>query len=139
MIYHFKTMNHTVTYSDVLTVRLCPTCGITYGVPIDWLNKRRDHHENWFCPSGHSLVFTENEAERLRRELASAEARLARTQTILKQEERQHRRTRKALEKTTKRITNGVCMCCNRSFVNLSRHMKTKHPEIVQIQQRKLP
>jgi hypothetical protein len=27
------------------------------------------------------------------------------------------------------RVASGVCPCCNRSFVNLRRHMKTQHPE----------
>ena len=33
-------------------------------------------------------------------------------------------------EKQLKRVHNGVCPCCNRSFQNLQKHMKTKHPEI---------
>jgi hypothetical protein len=27
-----------------------------------------------------------------------------------------------------KRIQSGVCPCCNRTFENLGRHMKSKHP-----------
>lgn len=37
-------------------------------------------------------------------------------------------RLRKALE-IKKRVGNGVCPCCNRTFENLSRHMSCKHPE----------
>lgn len=31
-----------------------------------------------------------------------------------------------------KRAAPGLCPCCNRSFVGLSRHMKTKHPQYVE-------
>jgi hypothetical protein len=31
--------------------------------------------------------------------------------------------------KLRKRIKNGVCPCCTRSFTNLRRHLQTKHPE----------
>lgn len=30
-----------------------------------------------------------------------------------------------------KRVQGGACPCCNRHFVQLERHMATKHPEIV--------
>lgn len=32
------------------------------------------------------------------------------------------------LRKVKDRVKNGVCPCCNRTFVNLQRHMHTKHP-----------
>ena len=28
----------------------------------------------------------------------------------------------------SKRVKNGVCICCNRTFADLARHMATKHP-----------
>lgn len=33
------------------------------------------------------------------------------------------------LKKIQTRVKGGVCPCCNRSFVQLTRHMKTKHPD----------
>lgn len=32
------------------------------------------------------------------------------------------------LTKTRKRIANGVCPCCHRTFQNLARHMAGQHP-----------
>lgn len=32
------------------------------------------------------------------------------------------------ITKERKRVSNGVCPCCNRQFTNLLRHMKCKHP-----------
>jgi chemotaxis response regulator CheB len=44
---------------------------------------------------------------------------------------REHSATRAQLTKTKKRVANGVCPCCNRTFKQLARHMKAKHPEFV--------
>jgi len=45
------------------------------------------------------------------------------------QVERNHSKAiRGELTKLKKRVTNGVCPCCHRSFQNLRRHMATKHP-----------
>jgi len=34
------------------------------------------------------------------------------------------------LKRVKRRINGGVCTCCNRTFTNLARHMKTKHPVV---------
>jgi len=34
-----------------------------------------------------------------------------------------------AAARLQKRVANGVCPCCTRSFANLRRHMETTHPE----------
>src|SRR5690606_15231496 len=33
------------------------------------------------------------------------------------------------LLKERQRFANGVCPCCNRSFTNVARHMRTQHPD----------
>jgi len=33
------------------------------------------------------------------------------------------------LTKTKRRVANGVCPCCNRTFADLSAHMHGQHPE----------
>jgi hypothetical protein len=33
------------------------------------------------------------------------------------------------LRRIQKRTAAGVCPCCNRTFQQLARHMKTRHPE----------
>lgn len=38
-------------------------------------------------------------------------------------------RVKGEVTKLKKRIANGVCPCCKRSFCNLAAHMKTQHPE----------
>ena len=41
-------------------------------------------------------------------------------------------RTRKELHSVKARVAHGVCPCCNRTFKQLARHMKTKHPDYVE-------
>ena len=33
------------------------------------------------------------------------------------------------LTRVKRRVGNGVCPCCNRTFKNLADHMTTKHPD----------
>ena len=42
----------------------------------------------------------------------------------------------KQLTRLQKRIHAGVCPCCNRTFTNVARHMKTKHPNVVSLPQK---
>ena len=38
----------------------------------------------------------------------------------------------KKIKRIEKRVANGVCPCCHRQFVQLTRHMKNKHPEYLE-------
>lgn len=37
--------------------------------------------------------------------------------------------TKAAHTRTKNRIAKGVCPCCSRTFLDLQRHMQTKHPD----------
>jgi DNA repair exonuclease SbcCD ATPase subunit len=41
----------------------------------------------------------------------------------------ERRKTQTRMRNLKARIKNGICPCCKRSFVQLARHMATKHPE----------
>jgi hypothetical protein len=127
----------TLTYSGSLTRTSC-WCGIHYAVPSAFYSmierQHRDGREQTkiYCPLGHTWEFSgEGEAERLRRQLQEAQRRAKANRDLLAAEERSHSATRGHLTRTKKRVANGVCPCCNRSFVKLAAHMKTKHPEYV--------
>lgn len=51
----------------------CETCGIAHSIPIELYNKARQDGKSWNCPNGHSLVFSEYEADKLRRQVARLE------------------------------------------------------------------
>jgi hypothetical protein len=122
----------------LLETKSCPTCGIVYAVPQDWyasLNRqhdRGDHDVKWYCPNGHVTVFSreakyvaiERERDRLKQDNARLdEARIKAERRLLV--------VQKEVKSRAKRAAAGVCPCCNRTFIQLARHMKTKHPDEV--------
>lgn len=124
-----------------LAVLVCPWhgCSITYAIPE---RLRADAERagggkiSWYCPNGHSVIYKgaseeDKLRERLERERQRA-ARLAAERDQIKASERAQRaaatRARNQRDKERKRVGNGVCPCCNRTFTNLQRHMASKHP-----------
>lgn len=112
----------------------CITCFVKFGVPHGFTARRREDKKSFYCPNGHSMSYTESEADRLRLErdrLKQQTARLldealdARAEADV--ERRRAAAARGQVTKLRKRAANGVCPCCNRTFVNLQRHMASKH------------
>lgn len=125
----------TLTYSAELVITDC-WCGIKLAIPSNLYRQAHDHGQSVYCPLGHSFVFTETELqrERKRREKAEQEARWARQRRQAEQELREHTERQLSAQKgaTTrarKRAAAALCPCCNRSFVQLRRHLATKHPD----------
>jgi chromosome segregation ATPase len=122
----------------VLQEQVCPSCGVHYGIDAAVYARRQQTGENFFCTNGHSLVVTESELDRLRKQLASAQGNLSyyreRNEDRRKENERlthQLRAQKAAKTRLMRRVTNGVCALCNRSFSNVQRHMTTCHPDQV--------
>lgn len=134
-------MSETITYSGQLTVVTC-WCGCKHAVPSELHNYQLQKHNEGrshavFCPVGHEYYPAgESEADRLKRELTRANQRLDQANAAIRDEREQKQAVQRRLsaqQGVTKHIRNrvqkGVCPCCNRHFVNLQRHMQTKHPE----------
>lgn len=114
-----------LAYSATLETIVCVTCGIEYAFPTTLHNRHRETHENHYCPNGHQQHYAaETEAEKLRRELEQQKRRTEWAET-------ENKKTLAKLKKTETRIAHGICPCCNRTFANLQRHMKTKHREFI--------
>lgn len=130
----------TLEYTEQLVVEYCCACSMAYAMPADFQRRRRDDHVNFYCPAGHPQHYygkTEAEkqrerAERLQRQVEAREADIRTEQRRLESERRAHAATKGQLTKTKKRIANGVCPCCNRTFANLERHMTGQHPGYMQ-------
>jgi hypothetical protein len=126
-------LNLAVTFE---TTGACPTCGIEWAVPSNYLRVKKEKKETLYCPNGHSMAYTETEVDRLKKQLEAAEAN---TKWERGRRERAERETsaarglatkaRKELIAVKERVGNGVCPCCHRTFINLQRHMGTKHPD----------
>ena len=122
-----------ITFKENVTLikQVCHSCGVCYAIPERLDTDRRENGGSFYCPNGHGEVYRESDVKAL-------EIKLARERQTHDQTSAELRDTKKSLiaqkGQTTKlknRVSNGVCPCCNRSFVNLQRHMKTKHPKEV--------
>lgn len=124
---------NTITYTGVLTTTHCGVCQIHFAIPQDLYDRcQNDSSKNFWCPNGHKLHYSTDDNERLRQELARANTRALRAQNEAEFNERSRRAVKGHLTRTKKRIANGVCPCCNRSFKDLARHMAGQHPDYVE-------
>lgn len=121
-----------------LTTDVCAWCGVLFAAPKHLIAARRKDGETFYCPNGHSLRFNrgEPEAERLRRQLEEERdwsARLAaerdQTKAALRAQRARATRFKNDRDRERKRMEAGVCPCCNRTFRQLARHMRSQHPE----------
>lgn len=118
-----------------LTDTSCCVCGVVFAVPSSFLDKRREDGKDFFCPNGHTLLYTKTETQRLREELARTKAQLdqrdARIVTLrdtVAQSERRINGYKGVTTRLKRRIQAGRCPCCSHEFKDLGRHMKNQHP-----------
>ena len=108
----------------------CCNCGMQFAMPKDYQDRRRNDRKIFFCPSGHQQHYTgETEAQRLKRDLERAQQMRDAAEARATTADRERQQIAKAHKAMRKRVMNGVCPCCNRTFQNLMQHMKTEHPD----------
>jgi hypothetical protein len=108
---------------------------MSFAITADFEKRRRDDHENFYCPSGHTNIYRgENDAEKLRRENQILKQQQARLQDVTTEAWRAVNIAQsrlqdevKARKRIEKRISAGVCPDCNRTFGDMAAHMKSKH------------
>jgi hypothetical protein len=120
---------NTPTVLVTLVSHTCGECGVAFGMPDYFLRQKQRDATSFHCPNGHSRVFRESEADKLRKQLAAQEEETRRQRERADRTDRQLVASRGQLTKIKNRVGNGVCPCCNRTFTNLQRHMGTKHPD----------
>jgi hypothetical protein len=126
-----------ITRLETFQTTECCVCGVVVVMPTMLFAKRKEDQKFWYCLNGHEQHFTgETEADRLKRMLdaeqkrrENAELQLSAVRKSRDNAELTARMTRGKLQALKQRVKNGVCPCCHRSFVQLARHMATKHPE----------
>ena len=128
-------MPTTMKYTGALSVTSC-WCGIHLAIPSDlYAIARRNKDHTVYCPLGHKFVYSntlEEQLEETKRQLTAEQKRRRATADLLAHEERSHNATRGHVtrkKRQLERVSSGVCPCCNRSFSDLRRHMRSKHPE----------
>ena len=113
------------------------TCG-SANVPIALTRHQYDlfrtNGESFYCSLGHKHSWSVSENDRLKQRLTEAqEVANAATERQRQAEQRaldataRARTAETALGRATKRVHAGVCIHCHRSFLNVQRHMATKH------------
>lgn len=123
----------------------CIECFVKFGVPVGFNARRQGDKKTFYCPNGHSMSYTESEADRLKARLQAQEQATRKAEEAAERERRWrleaaevHAHTERRLAaqrgantRMRNRAANGVCPCCNRSFENLRRHMASKHKGFV--------
>lgn len=115
----------------------CYRCGCPIMLPEEFNKHRLNDHKSFWCPNGHEQAYHgESEAERLRKSLHAETLKRERAERERREAQEAEQRAvaaREALERKAKRekkrAAAGVCPCCPRTFVNLQRHLVTKHPD----------
>lgn len=121
-------------------------CGMPFMLPKSLDDAARNDGHTIYCPLGHSIVWKETEATRMRRERDRAvqeQARLqeeiaARDRRIVEEVDRRAKAERET-RRVRRRAEAALCPCCNRHFNNVEAHMKKAHPDVVKLPERKLP
>ncbi len=127
----------TRTYTEIVTLQevTCKSCGITHAIPQRLIEGLQQTGGYYYCPNGHQWGWGENAETRLRKQLQDEQKRRQQAETNLLRVRDQLEASEREMKRHKKRVANGVCPCCNRSFVQLARHMKTKHPEYAAAQE----
>lgn len=114
----------------------CCECGVEWLMPGQLNNHALEEGKDktFYCPNGHGQSYIESradiyrrEAERLKQRLAERDDDVRRQRNRAKGLERSIAAHKGQVTKLKKRAKAGVCLCCNRTFQNLARHMKSKH------------
>lgn len=125
------------TELDMFVVACC-VCEMQFAMTADYEARRREDHAWWHCPAGHSQHFSgKTDAEKLRERKIELERMLANSRDdtrvermALDAEKRKHASTKAQLTKVKNRAEKGTCLHCRRHFVDVARHVQTKHPEV---------
>jgi hypothetical protein len=117
----------------------CINCGTWFAMEATLREQRIHDGKSFHCPNGHPMVFSENDSAKLRKartELERANARADRNARWLREEEERRQASERSasalrgvVTRTKRRVGNGTCPCCNRTFQQLARHMHAKHPD----------
>lgn len=114
----------TIVFSNPID---CCTCGILFCVPEDLKSMWLKHPgRSFYCPNGHSMHYTgKSDAQKLKEKEAQLDFERRKNEQLKNSE----RSLKGQITKLKNRSKAGVCPCCNRTFKQLARHMKSKHPD----------
>lgn len=116
----------------------CAECGVVFAVTAEFDQRRRASGNAFYCPNGHTLVYSGRTLPTVEVELKEAKARQRQAELTAQFEREQAESALRSLAATKgvvtrlkRRAANGTCPCCHRTFAQLARHMQAKHPAFV--------
>jgi hypothetical protein len=111
-------------------------CGVQFAIPHQMHATIKARGGTFYCPRGHLLGLGKSDTEKLREELEKERRRTEFEKNRRESAEREEKRQRHSaatargkLKAQSDRVKAGVCPCCNRTFQQLARHMKSQHPD----------
>ena len=121
-------MGYAITQHLTLETEECCNCGVVFAMPDYMMQRLQERGGTFYCPNGHAQHYTKSEVTRLKEKLAE-QTRFATQMAAQAYREKQAKnKARAEIKRMQRRAANGVCPCCNRTFKQLARHMKAKHP-----------
>lgn len=122
-------MSKYVDHIEFVTEECC-NCGMPFAMTADFQRRRRDDRKSFYCPMGHGQHYSgKSEAQKLKDQLAKKQRDLEAAYGRAAALQGQRDQIANSYKRIRARVKNGVCPCCNRTFDNLLRHMRTKHPD----------
>ncbi len=112
-----------------LETETCCNCGILFAMPAEIRQRRLREGGDFYCPNGHGQHYTKTTEQQLREQLMREKSQREQAQAEANDLRDKNLKMNGKLSRVYKRVKNGVCPCCNRHFVNLENHMKTKHQD----------
>jgi hypothetical protein len=120
-----------ISTTVTLVTEECYACGIVFAMPLEVNKRLRTKGGTFYCPNGHSQVYTEPDIEVLKRKLRASEDKANVLEYQLNGALDDLASKKKELRQVKRKVNAGLCPYCRRHFVNLERHVHTKHPEEV--------
>lgn len=132
------------TFTEVITetfrIVSCYTCSLRFGITSELYRRVVTNAVgSVYCPAcGSMTCWRESEDQKRIKQLEQKlqwEAQNAATQKAARvKAEASLVATKGVVTKLSKRVSAGVCPCCNRTFKQLAQHMENKHPAFVKEQ-----
>jgi len=119
----------TFTTTANFVIEECYKCHIPFGVTQKFFNMKQDNGSSFYCPNGHCQVYKTSNIMKLEERLKREQIEREHAQGLFEAERNSHRTTRGHVTRIKNRSAAGVCLCCNRTFQNLKRHMEGQHPD----------
>lgn len=106
------------------------SCGGIFAITSEHVKRCRTSGGGWHCPYCRGR-WGFNVTELDRQKQLAADAIKARDAALSRANEARAEADRLKAEakRTARRSAAGVCPCCHRTFKQMARHMKTKHPD----------